>query len=58
MKEEEKKSSKSKIQTAEDIAKAMVENMKKNMEDPNFLRDKEILFQAAVDKVLKNGEKE
>ena len=53
MKEEEKSSSKSKNQMAEDVAKVMVENMKKNMEDPNFLDDKERRLQKARDKVLK-----
>lgn len=57
MKEEEKKSSKSKNQTAEDVAKAMVENMKKNMEDPNFLDDKERMLQKVRDSVLKKREK-
>jgi len=56
MKEEEKKSSMPKKQTAEDVAIAMVENMKKNMEDPNFLKDKERLFREVADKVLKNKE--
>ncbi len=57
MNEEEKKSSESKKQTAEDVAKAMVENMKKNMEDPNFLDDKERMLQKVRDSVLKKREK-
>lgn len=56
MKEEEKISSKSKNQTAEDVAKSMVENMKKNMEDPNFLRDRERILQKVTDEVLKKRE--
>ena len=57
MKEEGKKNSKSKNQAAEDVAKAMAENMKKNMEDPNFIRDKERMFQEVADKVIKNRKK-
>ena len=57
MTEEDKKSSKSKNQTAEYVAKTMAENMKKNMEDPNFLADKERMFQKVRDEVLKKREK-
>lgn len=38
---------------AEEIAKIMVENMKANMENPNFLIEKERRQQEAADKVLK-----
>ena len=45
-----------KNQTAEDIARIMVENMKKNMEDPDFFEKKEKILQEAKNKVLKRRE--
>ena len=44
---------KKKGQSAEEVAKAMVENMKANMENPNFLDEREKLLQDAADEVLK-----
>lgn len=43
-------------QTAKDIAAIMVENMKKNMEDPEFFDRKERIRQEAADKVIKRRE--
>lgn len=45
-----------KNQTAEDIARIMVENMKKNREDPDFFEKKEKILQEARNKVLKRRE--
>ncbi len=45
-----------KNQTAEDIARIMVENMKLNMEDPDFFEKKEKILQEAKNKVLKRRE--
>ena len=45
-----------KNQTAEDIARIMVENMKKNMEDSDFFEKKEKILQEAKNKVLKRRE--
>jgi hypothetical protein len=42
--------------TAKGIAAIMVENMKKNMEDPDFLYKKEMRLQEAADKVIKKRE--
>ena len=42
-----------KNKSAEDVAKIMVENMKKNMENPNFLEEKEKMMQEAAEKVRK-----
>ena len=52
---EEKDDSKTKKkgQSAEEVAKAMVENMKANMENPNFLNEQEEIRQNALDEVLK-----
>ena len=44
---------KKKGQSAEEVAKAMVENMKANMENPNFWDEREKLLQDAADEVLK-----
>lgn len=46
-----------KNQTAEDVAAAMVENMKKNMEDPDFLDKKELMLDEVRNDVLKKLEK-
>lgn len=45
-----------KDQTAKDVAAAMVENTKKNMEDPDFFNKREKIMQEAADKVLKRRE--
>jgi len=45
-----------KNQTAEDVARIMVENMKKNMEDPDFLNKKEEILADVTHKVLKRRE--
>ncbi len=45
-----------KNQTAEDIARIMVENMKKNMEDSEFFEKKEKILREARNKVLKRRE--
>lgn len=41
---------------AKEITKIMVENMKANMENPNFWIEKERRMQRAADKVLKKRE--
>lgn len=53
MKEEDNSKSSKKDYKAEEIAKIMVENMKKNMEDPDFWNKRERRLQEAADKVLK-----
>jgi hypothetical protein len=45
-----------KNQTAKDVAAAMVENMKKNMEDPDFLDKKEKRLDEVTKEVLKRSE--
>ncbi|NVM46123.1 MAG: hypothetical protein HWN79_14500 [Candidatus Lokiarchaeota archaeon] len=45
-----------KNQTAEDIARIMVENMKKNMEDPDFFNKREKILEDVTHKVLKRRE--
>ncbi|MFX1396271.1 MAG: hypothetical protein ACFFAS_04420 [Promethearchaeota archaeon] len=45
--------SEEKNQSAKDIAKIMVENMKANMKDPDFFNKKERRMQEARYKVLK-----
>jgi len=52
--EEENREKKDK--RAKDVAAAMVENMQKNMEDPDFFRKKEKTLQEATNKVLKRRE--
>ena len=54
MSEEENREKKDK--RAKDVAAAMVENMQKNMEDPDFFRKKEKTLQEATNKVLKRRE--
>ena len=51
--EKDESKTKKKGQSAEEVAKVMVENMKANMENPNFLDEKEERQQKALDKVLK-----
>ena len=45
-----------KNQTAEDVARIMVENMKKNIEDPDFLNKREDILEDVTHKVLKKRE--
>ena len=52
MEEKEEKKEK-RIQTADEVAQAMVENMKANMNNPDFLDELERYRQQAADKVLK-----
>ena len=40
-------------QSAKEIAEIMVENMKANMENPNFLHEKELLLDEIRNEVLK-----
>ena len=43
-------------QDAEDVAKIMVENMKANMTDPDFLHKKELMQDEVTKKVIKQRE--
>jgi len=52
-KDEDVKNNMNKNHKAEEIAKIMVENMKANMNNPNFWIEKERRQQKAADKVLK-----
>ncbi|MBY9019163.1 MAG: hypothetical protein KGD66_10070 [Candidatus Lokiarchaeota archaeon] len=52
MEEKEEKKEK-RIQTADEVAQAMVENMKANMNNPDFLDEQERYRQQALDEVLK-----
>ena len=52
MEEKEEKKEK-RIQTADEVAQAMVENMKANMNNPDFLDEQERYRQEALDEVLK-----
>jgi len=52
-KDKDEKNNMNKNHRAEEIAKIMVENMKANMENPNFWLEKEARQQKAADKVLK-----
>ena len=45
-----------KNQTAEDVARIMIENMKKNIEDPDFLNKREEILEDVTHKVLKKRE--
>lgn len=57
MKNEEEQEKKSKTnQSAEEIAKIMVENMKANMGNPDFWLERERVRQKALNKVLKERE--
>jgi hypothetical protein len=49
-----KKEKKEKDETAEDIAKIMVENMKANIADPDFWLKRERIRQEAFKKVLES----
>ncbi len=51
MSEEENKEKKE--QTAEEVAAIMVENMIKNIQDPDFLNKKDKMLQEAADEVIK-----
>ncbi len=57
MSEEEKEKSAKKNQTAEEVAKILVENMKANMADPEFWDKRERRLQEAADKVLEKRKK-
>lgn len=52
----ENKTQKRRNQKAKDVAAIMVENMKKNMEDHEFLNKKERIRQEVADKVIKERE--
>jgi hypothetical protein len=52
MEEKEEKKEK-RIQTADEVAQAMVENIKANMNNPDFLDEQERYRQQALDEVLK-----
>jgi len=52
--EEEKQEKKN--QSAKDVAEAMVENMKKNMEDPEFFKKRDKIIQEVTNNVLKARE--
>ena len=54
MSEEEKQEKKN--QSAKDVAEAMVENMKKNMEDPEFFKKRDKIIQEVTNNVLKARE--
>ena len=50
---DENKEKKEKIQSADEIAEAMVENMKANMNNPDFWNEQERYRQEALDEVFK-----
>ncbi len=52
-KEAKKEADTNESQSAEDITKAMVENIKANMADPNFEADRERVNSEAAEKALK-----
>ena len=52
-KEEESEEATKKEHTAEEIAKIMVENMKANMENPNFWKEKDDRQERAAHEVIK-----
>lgn len=49
----EKEKNEKKIQTADEVAEAMVENMKANMNNPDFWDEQERYRQEALEEVLK-----
>ena len=53
MEENENSKTKKKEQTVEEIADIMAENMKANMRNPNFLKEKEERLQKAANEVIK-----
>jgi len=53
---EKKDKKEKKSQSAEEVAKTMAENMKANMENPNFWNEKEELTQRTLNKVLRKRE--
>ena len=55
-KEEESEEATKKEHTAEEIAKIMVENMKANMENPNFWKEKDDRQERATHEVIKKRE--
>ena len=52
----EKENQEKKNQSAKDIAEIMVENMKKNMEDPDFFNKREQISHEVTERVLKSRE--
>ena len=54
--EEKKKEGKKKQYSVKDIAKAMVANMKPNMEDPDFLDQKERIMHEVVKNIIRRRE--
>ena len=52
MPEEKKENEKAKGQTAEEVAEAMVANMKANMEDPEFWDKRDRLLEEVTKEVL------
>ena len=52
----EKENQEKKNQSAKDIAEIMVENMKKNMEDPDFFNKREQIRHEVTERVLKSRE--
>ncbi|MHA1472287.1 MAG: hypothetical protein ACTSQW_04225 [Promethearchaeota archaeon] len=52
----EKENQEKKNQSATDIAEIMVENMKKNMEDPDFFNKREQISHEVTERVLKSRE--
>ena len=50
--EEKKEKNEKHPQTGDEVAQAMVENMKANMNNPDFLDEQERYRQQALDKVL------
>ncbi|MBY9021533.1 MAG: hypothetical protein KGD67_10760 [Candidatus Lokiarchaeota archaeon] len=54
MSEEENQEKKN--QSAKDVAEAMVENMKKNMEDPEFFKKRDKIIEEVTNNVLKARE--
>jgi hypothetical protein len=53
IKDKDNNKTKKKEQSAEEIAKIMAENMKANMENPNFLAEKEERIQKAANEAIK-----
>ena len=53
MEEKDEKKKPKKEQTAKEIAEIMVENMKANMNNPNFWTEKEEIQAKVIKKILK-----
>jgi hypothetical protein len=52
----DEESQEKKDKAAKEVAAAMVENMKKNIEDPDFLDKREKMLDDVADEVLKRRE--